>query len=75
MREKRGSKTVRSCQAQSQTPYQRPLARGALAEAIEEKLRTVHVLPDPFGLKKSFEQKLRQFFTVLGSLERAATPP
>ena len=74
MREKRGSKTVRICEAQSQTQYQRLLAGGALAEAIKAKLQAVHALLHPFGLKKSFEQKLRQFFTVLGSLERPPTP-
>ncbi len=65
-REKRGSKTVRTCEAQPQTPYKRLLASEAVPEATKAKLQAVQARLDPFGLKKSLEQKLRQFFTVHG---------
>jgi hypothetical protein len=71
---KRGRKTVRIYEAKPQTPYQRLLASVALAEAIKEQRQAVHALLDLFALKKSLEQKLRQFFTVLGNLNRESTP-
>ena len=46
---------------------------GAL-RAVKAKLQAMHALLDPFALKKSLEQKLRQFFPVLGNLDRESTP-
>ena len=34
------------------------------------KLRAEHATLDPFALKKSIETKLKNFFTVLGNLNR-----
>lgn len=74
-REKKDGKTKRIYEKSPQTPYQRLLASPDTAEAKKVKLRTQHVLLDPFELKKTIEKKLKYFFTVLGNLIREATKP
>jgi len=69
-REKNGSKTTRVYEPRPQTPYQRLLDSPDIAEATKMKLRADHVLLDPFELKKVIERKLKNFFTVLGNLNR-----
>lgn len=66
-REKRGSKTIRI--------YERLLESHDLDEAMKNKLRQALALLDPFELKKGIEQKLKNFFTVLGNLDHEATMP
>ena len=56
-----------------QTPYQRLLDSPDIAEAIKARLRAQHATLDPFVLKKNIEFKLKNFFTVLGNLNREAT--
>jgi hypothetical protein len=72
-RDKRGSKTVRVYEPTPQTPYQRLLASPDIEEATKTKLRQEHALLNPFELKKNIERKLKNFFTVLGNLNREAT--
>jgi transposase InsO family protein len=69
-RDKRGSKTVRVYEPIPQTPYQRLLDSPDIDEAIKIRLRQEHVRLNPFELKKSIERKLRNFFTLLGNLDR-----
>jgi transposase InsO family protein len=72
-RDKRGSKTVRIYEPKPQTPYQRLLESPDLEETTKIKLREEHTRLDPFELKKGIERKLKNFFTVLGNLDREAT--
>jgi hypothetical protein len=72
-RDKRGNKTVRVYEPMPQTPCQRLLASPDIAEAAKVKLRQEHAALDPFELKKNIECKLKNFFTVLGNLNREAT--
>jgi hypothetical protein len=72
-RDKHGSKTIRVYMPNPQTPYQRLLASPDIEEAIKAQLRQEHALLDPFELKKNIERKLKNFFTVLGNLDREAT--
>ena len=58
-----------------QTPYQRLLDSPDIPEERKAQLRAEHAQLDPFALKKSIEQKLRTFFTLLGNLNREATKP
>jgi hypothetical protein len=74
-RDKHGSKTVRVYEPTPQTPCQRLLASPEIAEAAKAKLRQEHTALDPFELKKNIECKLKNFFTVLGNLNREATKP
>lgn len=69
-RDKRGSKTVRVYGAPPQTPYQRLLKSPDIDEATKTRLRKEHVRLDPFELKKNIERKLKNFFTVLGNMDR-----
>ena len=69
-REKTDGKTRRIYEPKPQTPYQRLLESADLAEATKEKLRARHAGLDPYALKKSIEEKLKKFFTVLGNLDR-----
>jgi hypothetical protein len=72
-REKKNGKTKRIYEAQPQTPYERLLASADISEEAKGRLRAEHASLDPFALKKSIEHKLRNFFTVLGNLNREAT--
>jgi transposase InsO family protein len=72
-RDKRGSKTVRIYEQKPQTPYQRLLDGPDIAKATKTKLRAEHAHLDPFALKKSIEQKLKKFFTLLANLDREST--
>lgn len=72
-RVKEQGKTKRIYETQPQTPYQRLLASPDIPEATKARLRTTHAQLDPFALKKNIEQKLKNFFTVLGNLNREAT--
>ena len=72
-REKQDGKTKRIYEQKPQTPYQRLLASPDIPEATKTKLRAEHAALDPFELKKSIEAKLKNFFTVLGNLNRAST--
>jgi len=72
-RDKRGSKTVRIYEQKPQTPYQRLLESPEVEEATKIRLRGEHTRLDPFELKKGIERKLKNFFTVLGNLDREAT--
>jgi hypothetical protein len=72
-RDKRGSKTVRIYEKQPQTPYQRLLDSPDIEEAEKTQLRDQHARLDPFELKKGIEGKLKNFFTVLGNLDREST--
>lgn len=74
-REKKDGKTKRVYQSKPQTPYQRLLDSPEIPEERKTKLRAEHAHLDPFALKKSIETKLRNFFTVLGNLNREATKP
>jgi hypothetical protein len=72
-RDKRGSRTVRVYEPIPQTPYQRLLGSPDIEEATKTRLREEHARLDPFELKKNIEQKLKNFFTVLGNLDYEAT--
>jgi len=72
-REKRGSKTVRIYEKTPRTPCQRLLESPDIEETTKKKLRQEHKRLDPFELKKSIERKLKNFFTVLGNLNREST--
>lgn len=72
-REKQGGKTKRLYEAKPLTPYQRLLASPEIPETTKAKLRAQHAQLDPFALKKNIELKLKNFFTVLGNLNREAT--
>ena len=72
-REKQNGKTKRVYEQEPQTPYQRLLASPEIPEATKAKLRAEHAGLDPFALKKNIEIKLKNFFTVLGNLNREAT--
>ena len=72
-REKQDGKTRRTYEATPQTPYQRLRGSADIPEATKAKLRAEHEGLDPFELKKSIEAKLKNFFTVLGNLDREAT--
>jgi hypothetical protein len=74
-RVKQDGKTKRIYEKHPQTPYQRLLASPDIPEATKAKLRAQHAGLDPFALKKSIESKLKNFFTVLGNLNREATMP
>ena len=69
-RDKKGSKTVRNYEKVPQTPYQRLIESPDIREATKAKLREEHARLDPYALKKSIERKLKNFFTVLGNLNR-----
>lgn len=72
-REKKAGRTKRIYEKNPQTPYQRLLASADIPEATKARLRAEHAALDPFALKKSIEEKLRQFFTLLGNLDREST--
>lgn len=72
-REKHGSKTKRVYEAVPQTPYQRLLSSPDIPPATKARLQAEHARLDPFVLKKNIEVKLKNFFTVLGNLNREAT--
>jgi hypothetical protein len=72
-RDKHGSKTVRIYELKPQTPYQRLLENPEVEETTKIRLREEHACLDPFELKKGIERKLKNFFTVLGNLDREAT--
>ena len=72
-REKKDGKTKRIYEKTPQTPYERLLASADIPEPTKAKLRAEHATLDPFELKKSIEAKLKNFFTVLGNLNRAST--
>lgn len=72
-RVKNNGRTRRIYERTPQTPYQRLLESPDIAEAIKARLRAQHATLDPFVLKKNIELKLRNFFTVLGNLNREAT--
>ncbi|HEY5042177.1 MAG TPA: hypothetical protein VIK53_09255 [Verrucomicrobiae bacterium] len=59
--------------AVSHAPYQRLLESPDMDEATKATLRQKHAWLDPFALKKNIERKLKNFFTVLGNLDREAT--
>jgi hypothetical protein len=69
-REKQGSKTTRIYEKIPKTPYQRLMDSPDVAERTKTRLRTEHEQLNPFELKKSIERKLKNFFTVLGNLNR-----
>ena len=72
-REKQDGKTKRIYEKKPQTPYERLLASAEISEVTKAKLRAEHAALDPFELKKRIEAKLKNFFTVLGNLNRAST--
>lgn len=69
-REKKGSKTTRIYEKSPKTPYQRLMDSPDIAQATKTRLRQEHERLNPFDLKKSIEGKLKNFFTVLGNLNR-----
>ena len=72
-REKKGGKTVKTYEKTPKTPYQRVLESPGIPEATKARLRAQHAKLDPFALKKNIEVKLKNFFTVLGNLDREST--
>jgi Integrase core domain len=74
-RDKRGSKTIRIYEKTPQTPYQRLLECPDIEPATKATLQTQHARLDPFKLKNDIERKLKNFFTVLGNLNREAIQP
>ena len=72
-REKKDGKTKRIYEKKPRTPYERLLVSPDIPEATKARLRAEHAALDPFELKKSIEAKLKNFFTVLGNLNRAST--
>lgn len=72
-RDKRGSKTVRIYHKEPQTPYQRLLTSPEIPAATKQQLQVEHQRLDPFALKKNIESQLKNFFTVLGNLDREST--
>ena len=69
-REKKEGKTKRLYEKKPRTPYERLLNSADIPEATKERLRAEHAGLDPFALKKSIEEKLKNFFTALGNLDR-----
>jgi hypothetical protein len=74
-RDKRGTQTVKIYEKTPKTPYQRLLDSPDVPEATKARLREQHARLDPFELKKGIERKLKNFFTVLGNLNRESTKP
>ena len=72
-REKKEGRTKRIYEKTPQTPYQRLLSSPDIPEAAKARLRAQHAQLDPFALKKNIELKLKNFFTMLGNLNREAT--
>ncbi|MGH8525227.1 MAG: integrase [Gammaproteobacteria bacterium] len=72
-REKKNGKTKRIYEKKPQTPYQRLLESPDITEAMKARLRAEHAGLDPWALKKTIEEKLKNFFTVLGNLDREST--
>jgi len=72
-REKKNGRTKKTYERQPKTPYQRILESSAIPEATKVRLRTQHAALDPWALKKSIEEKLKRFFTLLGNLDREST--
>lgn len=72
-REKKDGKTRRIYECQPKTPYQRLLESSDITEAMKTRLRAQHALLDPWALKKRIEHKLKNFFTLLGNLDREST--
>jgi hypothetical protein len=72
-RVKENGRTKRLYEKTPQTPYQRLLESPDIPETTKAGLRHQHAQLDPFLLKKNIERKLKNFFTVLGNLNRAAT--
>ena len=69
-REKKNGKTRRIYEKKPQTPSQRLLASPDICPETKAQLRAEHAALDPFALKKSIEAQLKNFFTVLGHLNR-----
>lgn len=72
-REKKDGRTKRIYEKKPKTPYQRLLDSPDIPQATKDRLRAEHALLDPFALKKSIEAKLKEFFTLLGNLNREST--
>jgi|SRR5688572_17322887 len=72
-RQKKDGKTKRIYEKTPQTPYQRLLESPDIAGAMKARLRAEHAALDPWALKKSIEEKLKNFFTVRGNLDREST--
>ena len=71
-REQQEGKTKRLYETTPKTPYQRLLESPDIPATTKARLRAEHTRLDPFELKKTIEQKLKNFFTVLGNLNREA---
>ena len=74
-RERQGGRTVKTYEARPRTPHQRLLDCSQVPETTKAQLRAEHAALDPFQLKKAIERKLKNFFTLLGNLNREATKP
>ena len=72
-RQKKDGKTKRIYEKTPQTPYHRLLESPDIAGAMKARLRAEHAALDPWALKKSIEEKLKNFFTVRGNLDREST--
>lgn len=72
-RRKQGGKTIKTYEKTPQTPYQLLLASPDIPEAAKARLRAEHTRLDPFALKKEIERQLKNFFTLLGNLDREST--
>ena len=72
-RVKQNGRTKRIYESKPQTPYQRLLASPDIPETTKAQLRAQHAHLDPFALQKNIEVKLKNFFNVLGNLNREAT--
>lgn len=72
-RRKEGGKTIKTYENPPLTPYQRLLSSPDIPEDTKARLRAEHARLDPFTLKKEIERKLKNFFTLLGNLNREST--
>jgi len=68
-----GGKTIKTFENPPLTPYQRLLASPDISEATKARLKAEHARLAPFALKKESERKLKNFFALLGNLDREST--
>lgn len=74
-RQKKGGKTIKVYERTPRTPYERLLNSPDIAEKIKARLRAEHAVLNPFALKEEIERQLKNFFTVLGNLNRESMKP
>jgi|GEM_PF-3067806 len=72
-RRQEGGKTIKTYENPPLTPSQRLLSSPDIPEATKARMQAENARLDPFTLKKEIERKLKNFFTLLGNLDREST--